>query len=38
MALKAQDEKARARWLGHAAEWERLADEAEKTMGDDDKT
>ena len=38
MALKAQDEDAKARWLAHAAEWEALAEEAEKAIGGDDKT
>jgi len=36
MALHARDEKAGANWLAHAALWERLADEAEKEMRDDE--
>ena len=37
MALHARDEKARANWLAHAALWERVADEAEKAMRDEDQ-
>ena len=37
-ALRAQDENAKAGWFAHAAEWEALADEAEKSTRDDDKT
>jgi hypothetical protein len=35
MAFKATDETAKATWLKHAAEWEQLAKEAERSNDDD---
>ena len=37
MANKAADPQLRAKWLEHAAKWERMAEEAERSSNDDEK-